>query len=312
MDPSVADTAMKIGLWYFFSTISPITNKKVQYNFQYTNTLSILHLITASFIGGLLYYRQKGQEKTLPTTVHHKHVTLPPFPIVVRDLLPLGITRFIGMMLLLFGLKHLPVALVLTVKALDPIPTALFTYLILKTKEDLLVYTTVIPIILGVILSTNAEISAGLGWCLVALCLVIVDSLQNVITKFLLKKGTYTEVSLQFLSSSIALIFQLPVCIYNEGLWPLLDVLLLRIDSSTLFIIVLACSAFYGQVLFAFSVMNKVTNLTYSVANILKRIIQLLFAVIIFNNTITISNAMGMALAMLGVSLYSFVRSIKR
>lgn len=50
-------------------------------------------------------------------------------------------------MLLLFGLKNLPVSLVLTVKALDPIPTSIFTYLILGASESWIVYSTVVPIV---------------------------------------------------------------------------------------------------------------------------------------------------------------------
>eukprot|EP00026_Physarum_polycephalum_P012282 Phypoly_transcript_12575.p1 GENE.Phypoly_transcript_12575~~Phypoly_transcript_12575.p1 ORF type:complete len:324 (-),score=41.45 Phypoly_transcript_12575:16-987(-) len=309
-----SDTAIKIGFWYFFSVISPVTNKWVQQGFSFTNTLSILHLLTASIIGGLFCLKQAGQDVTM--SLPHIHPQnpkpiLPPFRVAFVDLMPLGITKFVGMMLLLFGLKNLPVSLVLTVKALDPIPTAIFTYLILGVRESWLVYSTVVPIIFGVILSTNGTHETTLSWGIVALSLVIVDALQNVITKYLLKKGRYTEFSLQFSSSSIALFFQLPVCIYYEGVWPLLDVLFLKIDSQSLFAIILACTAFYGQVIMAFLVMNKVTNLTYSVCNILKRVIQLIFAVLVFQNQISFSNAAGMLLAMFGISLYTIVRSMK-
>ncbi len=49
----------------------------------------------------------------------------------------------------------------------------------------------ILAYIFGVILSTNAEFKLRWGWCFIAFMLVIVDSLQNVITKYLLKKGTY-------------------------------------------------------------------------------------------------------------------------
>jgi len=307
-----ADTAIKIVFWYFFSIIAPITNKSVQISFPHTNTLSILLLLTASILGGLICFYRQQVPRGLPVTVHSPKNTFPPLRIIVPDLLPLGLTRFLGMSLLLFGIKNLPVSHVLTLKALDPIPTAVFTYLILGVRESWLVYSTVIPVIFGVFLSTKAEGSASTGWNFVAVMLVVVDSLQGVLSKHLLSKGTYTEVSLQFLSSTIALIFQFPVCIYNDGLEPLLSVLFFSIDFTALFMIVLACLAFYGQVLMAFMVMNKVTNLTYSVANILKRIIQLLVAVLVFQNPISKWNGLGMLLAMFGVSLYTFVRSFKR
>lgn len=52
------DTFTKIAFWYLFSVIAPVTNKWVQEEFDYTNTLSILLLATASVIGGLLCLRQ--------------------------------------------------------------------------------------------------------------------------------------------------------------------------------------------------------------------------------------------------------------
>ena len=62
---------------------------------------------------------------------------------------------------------------------------------------------------------------------------------------------------------------------------------------------------------YVLQVMARVTNLTYSVCNILKRVIQLIFAVLVFKNQVSFSNALGMLLAMLGISLYTFVRSTK-
>jgi len=296
--------------WYFFSIISPILNKSVQNRFPNPNTVAVLHLATCTVLGGLSYSMHKDPSTFLPVSYRDSvnKRALPPFTIIIRDLLPLGVAKFMSMVLLLFGLKNLPVSSILTVKALDPIPTAIFTFLLFGEYETCTVYSTVIPIIFGVVLSTTTgEMTASWQWMVVALSLVIVDSAQNVISKSLLRRGNYTENSLQFLSSFIALMVQLPICIYYESA-PLSDIIFLKMDTSTIIVIALACTAFYGQVIMAFTVMNQVTNLTYSVANIVKRIAQLLCAVMFFGNTIVTQNAIGMAMAMFGVACYTLVR----
>jgi len=155
-------------MWYFFSVIAPIINKRVQETFPYTNSLSVLHLGTATLLGGFYFYYTNSKGLELPLFIQSKPL-LPPLRIILRDLLPLGIAKFFGMTLLLFGLKNLPVSLVLTLKALDPLPTAIFTYLILNESESCIIYTTVIPIVFGVILSTmTSSFDAGLQWLVVA------------------------------------------------------------------------------------------------------------------------------------------------
>eukprot|EP01111_Echinosteliopsis_oligospora_P010591 TRINITY_DN3339_c0_g1_i1.p1 TRINITY_DN3339_c0_g1~~TRINITY_DN3339_c0_g1_i1.p1 ORF type:complete len:373 (-),score=61.12 TRINITY_DN3339_c0_g1_i1:132-1112(-) len=307
-------TLTRVAGWYFFSVASPVINKYVQSSFPFTNSLSVLYLLTASIVGYLLFRRSTRKvDDVLPvhtTTPAFHYQTLPPLHLILKDLLPLGLAKFFGTMLLLFGIKNLPVSSVLTMKALDPVPTIFFMYFILRETEPFVVIASVVPIIFGVALSSYSSSAGGGGWLVVAFCLVVVDAFQNVFTKSLLNKGVYNEYGIQFLSSTLALMMQLPICWFYEGLSHVFGILFLQLPCKLLMIVALACTSYYGQVVMAFMVMSKVTNLTYSVANIAKRLVQLLVAMLIFRNPVTLLNGVGMVIAMLSVTFYSAARIV--
>ncbi len=64
----------------------------------------------------------------------------------------LGVLKFVGIMTLLFLFKNIEVSFLLTVKAADPVFTAIFSFILMGDFENPVIYTTLIPIVGGVIL----------------------------------------------------------------------------------------------------------------------------------------------------------------
>ncbi|GBG62364.1 hypothetical protein CBR_g30318 [Chara braunii] len=196
-------------------------------------------------------------------------------------ILPLAVAHLLGNMLTNVSLGKVSVSFTHTIKALEPFFTVLLSALFLGEFPKPLVLASLVPIVGGVGLASISEEKA----------------LDNI--------------NLFSIITILACVLVLPIAFFTEGirLTPAaisaagLDVG--QILTRTL--IASICFHAYQQV--SYMILAKVNPVTHSVGNCVKRVVVIVSSVIFFQTPVSPVNALGTAIALMGVFLYSRVKA---
>jgi len=286
-------------IWYLISSVNNVVGKTVLNQFPYPVTLTMVQLLSiAIYSTPILKYYIKG------------HVEVPA-SIFKKIVLPLAVGKFLSSVSAHISIWKVPVSYSHTVKATMPLFTVIFCRLIFKEKQSTTVYTSLVPIIGGVILASLTEIHFDMIGLVAALISTAGFSLQNIFSKKVLKRTGIHQFQLLATLGRISLCMFLPVWLivdcrrliatHPEMHDPFTVLLLLLLDGFLSF-----C-----QNIIAFSILQIVTPLTYAVANSTKRIAVIGVSILLLRNPVSKLNVVGILLAVFGVFLYNRAKYIE-
>ncbi|KAI6653256.1 Diphthine-ammonia ligase [Oopsacas minuta] len=224
-----------------------------------------------------------------------------------RRLMGLSIGKIFSSVSSHISILHIPVSYSHTVKATSPVFTVFLSKLILNESQSVAVYLTLVPIVCGVLMATISDIVIDMLGVVNALISTGAFTLQNIYSKKAMKDIEVHQLQLLEHITLIALVLFIPIWVIVDG-----QVLFFGAPefdyeniSRIWTLLGLAAISNVGQNIFAFFVISNLSPLSYSVANVTKRIVIISGSLFFFKDPITMTTIFGMCIAISGVFLYN-------
>ncbi|CAF2417176.1 unnamed protein product [Rotaria sp. Silwood2] len=224
-----------------------------------------------------------------------------------KVIIPLAIGKFLAQLSSHISLWKVPISYAHTIKATMPLFTVFLSRLILHEKQTTSVYLSLIPVVVGVIIATMTEISFNMTGLISALLSTFGFSLQNIYSKKSLKDIAIHHFILLSLLAKIGCCLFIPFWFFYDGvdIYNNKDYHQYNLVMRVLFYLILDGILNFIHNVVAFTIISLVSPLSYSIANSTKRIVVISISLLILRNPVTITNIIGMSLAVFGVMSYN-------
>lgn len=331
------ETITLCGFWYTFSIVSANSTKAILSRFKYPVTLTQFQFVMNTILCVLLFAAlaaspkmalkfPKGSVPQLDTLDFSIKKFMTPTSFIISTTLPMGAFQFIGHITSHKATSVMPVSLVHTIKALSPISTVFIYRVFYKAKYPWATYITLTPLVLGIMLTcykpkkantTSDHYFSGLFYAFFSMLIFVT---QNIFAKRRLTiNNEETEESLpSFKEKSEKKLDKLTILLFCSIIGFLLTIpvyvilelqnevfSLLQVNWSLLFLVIINGFSHFMQSLLAFLLLGSISPINYSIANIMKRIVVILFA-FVWESSFSFSGTQGYGVFLTIVGLYCY------
>lgn len=224
-----------------------------------------------------------------------------------KTVVVVGCLRFVTILLGLVTLWYAPVSFAETVKSSAPIFTVILSFFVLRESCNKWANLSLIPIVLGLFLCSAYELNFTHAALASALATNLSECFQSVYSKKLLSLERYEPHHLQFYTSALSMIIQLPSVLVLANLATFYSAA--SGDSNYILSYILNGFSFHCQSLTEYILLKKISPVTFAVGNTAKRALLILLSVKIFGNQVTFQSWIGTFILFLGV--YCYNRAVK-
>ncbi|CAG9466840.1 unnamed protein product [Pedinophyceae sp. YPF-701] len=303
------------GAWYAANIYFNIFNKQMLNAYPHPAIATAIHLAVGSIIMSALWATRLKRPIILTKRV-------------ISIVLPLSVLHMAGFLTTNLSLGSVAVSLTHTIKSLEPFFTVMLSWFFLGSAPTLPVLVTLTPIVAGVIIASLTDISFTWPGFLSAMASNLCFQGRNVLSKKTMVQSSLD--SLETMDSSQqdmqsldetnifaaitigALVFITPLVCYLDG--PALGAIAQgtsTLTSDVLIKAVLAGVCRFVDVLASFAILQRVTPVTHSVGNCVKRVVVIAASILFFKTPASTLNIIGTTLALGGVFAYSMAKRLR-
>ncbi|XP_058091838.1 triose phosphate/phosphate translocator, non-green plastid, chloroplastic [Magnolia sinica] len=290
------------GLWYLFNIYFNIYNKQVLKVFPFPVTITTLQFAVGTVLvlfmwSTNLYRRPKISSAQLVA------------------ILPLAVVHTLGNLFTNMSLGKVAVSFTHTIKAMEPFFSVILSAMFLGEYPTLWVVSSLVPIVGGVALASLTEASFNWAGFWSAMASNVTNQSRNVLSKkFMVKKEeSLDNITLFSIITIMSLLLLAPVTLLVEGI-KFTPVYLQSAGLNVNEVVVrslLAGLCFHAYQQVSYMILARVSPVTHSVGNCVKRVVVIVTSVLFFRTHVTPINSLGTGVALAGVFLYSRVKGIK-
>uniref|UniRef100_A0A6M2EWT2 Sugar phosphate transporter domain-containing protein n=1 Tax=Populus davidiana TaxID=266767 RepID=A0A6M2EWT2_9ROSI len=298
---SVFRSLLAILQWWGFNVTVIIMNKWIfqKLDFKFPLSVSCIHFICSS-IGAYVVIKVLKIKPLIVVEPEDRW----------RRIFPMSFVFCINIVLGNVSLRFIPVSFMQTIKSFTPATTVVLQWLVWRKHFDWRIWASLVPIVGGILLTSVTELSFNMfGFC-AALFGCLATSTKTILAESLLHGYKFDSINTVYYMAPLAtMILGLPAILVegsgvinwfytHEAVWSSLIIIL----SSGLLAFCLNFSIFY--------VIHSTTAVTFNVAGNLKVAFAVLISWMIFRNPISVMNAVGCAITLVGCTFYGYVRHL--
>ncbi|KAK9788606.1 hypothetical protein WJX73_007427 [Symbiochloris irregularis] len=294
---STAYLGMLFGGWYLFNIFFNTYNKQVLKVYPYPITFTNLQFGVGAAMAVTMWLLNLHQKPKLNKDVLSK-------------VLPLACVHTLGNLLTNVSLGAVAVSFTHTIKAMEPFFSVILSAIFLNDKPTLPILLTLLPIVGGVALASASEVTfnwLGFGS---AMGSNLTFQSRNVLSKKVMagSKVDLDNINLFSVITIMSLFLLLPVTLLREG-WVLAPSAIRAAGVVNVNLMlkraILAAFCFHSYQQVSYMILARVSPVSHSIGNCLKRVIVIVASVIIFQNPMSQKNMLGTGIALGGVFAYS-------
>ncbi|XP_057516273.1 phosphoenolpyruvate/phosphate translocator 1, chloroplastic [Amaranthus tricolor] len=290
------------GLWYLFNIYFNIYNKQVLKVYHYPVTVTVVQFAVGSVLVILMWIFNLYKKPKVSAGQ-------------LAAILPLAIVHTLGNLFTNMSLGKVAVSFTHTIKAMEPFFSVLLSAAFLGETPTPSVVLCLLPIVGGVALASVTEASFNWSGFWSAMASNLTNQSRNVLSKKVMvkKEESIDNITLFSIITLMSFVLLAPVTVFMEGVKftpTYMEAAGLNVQQVYVRSLLAGlCFHAYQQV--SYMILQKVSPVTHSVGNCVKRVVVITSSVLFFKTPVSPINALGTGIALAGVFLYSRVKSIK-